>query len=42
MLCHLEKTRTEETIRQHFTWQGLRLEVQLQYKSYHVCQVTQK
>ena len=36
------ETRTEETIRQHFTWKGLKVEVKRQCSTCHVCQVTKK
>ena len=42
MLCHPGETRTEETIRQHFAWKGLKYEVQRQCKACHVCQVTKR
>ena len=42
MLCHPGETRTEESIRQHFTWKGLKTEVQRQCKACHICQVTKK
>ena len=42
MLCHPGETRTEETIRQHFAWKGLKTEVKRQCKSCHICQVTKR
>ena len=42
MLCHPGETRTEESIRQHFTWKGLKPEVCRQCKNCHICQVTKK
>ena len=42
MLCHPGETRTEETIRQHFDWKGLRTEVTRQCKTCHICQLTKK
>ena len=42
MLCHPGETRTEETIRQHFDWKGLRTEVIRQCKTCHICQLTKK
>ena len=42
MLCHPGETRTEETIRQHFAWKGLKADVKRQCRSCHICQVTKK
>ena len=42
MLCHPGETRTEETIRQHFDWKGLRTEVIRQCRTCHICQLTKK
>ena len=42
MLCHPGETRTEETIRQHFAWKGLKTEVKRQCGTCHICQVTKK
>ena len=42
MLCHPGKTRTEETIRQHFHWKGLRTEVHKQCKNCSSCQLTKR
>ena len=42
MLCHPGETRTEETTRQHFSWKGLKTEVQRQCGTCHICQVTKK
>ena len=42
MLCHPGETRTEETIRQHFTWKGLRTHVKKACRTCHICQTTKK
>ena len=39
-LCHPGHTRTEETIKQHFTWKGLREDVRDTCSKCHTCQVT--
>ena len=41
-LCHPGKTRTEQTIRQHFTWGGLTKMVKNVCASCHTCQITKK
>ena len=41
-LCHLGQTRTEVKIRQHFTWNNLRKDVEQVCKKYHACQLTKK
>ena len=42
MLCHPGRLRTEETIRQHFHWKGLRQEVHKHCKRCPTCQLTKK
>ena len=42
MLCHPGETRTEETIRQHFAWKGLKVHVHERCKTCHICQLTKK
>ena len=42
MLCHPGETRTEQTIRQHFYWKGLRQHVQEVCKKCPTCQLTKK
>jgi hypothetical protein len=37
-LCHPGETRTEATIRQHFTWPGMRQQVQKTIKTCDICQ----
>ena len=39
-LCHPGMTRTEQTIRQHFTWKNLRGDVEKACKKCKVCQLT--
>ena len=39
-LCHPGQTRTEATINQHFTWKGLRKQVQAVCSTCHTCQMT--
>ena len=39
-LCHPGETRTEQTIRQHFTWGGLTKMVKNVCASCHTCQIT--
>ena len=41
-LCHPGETRTEQTIRQHFTWTRLRQDVAHVCGRCHTCQVTKK
>ena len=41
-LCHPGVTRTEQTIRQHFTWKNLRQDVEKACKTCQICQLTQK
>ena len=41
-LCHPGLTRTEATIRQHFTWKNLRHSVEQVCKKCHTCQLTKK
>ena len=41
-LCHPGTTRTEETIRQHFTWKGLRPMVKEICSSCHSCQINKR
>ena len=41
-ICHPGKDHTEMTIRQHFTWKGLRETVRDYCKKCHVCQKTKK
>ena len=42
VLCHPGMTRTEQTIRQHFTWKNLRKDVEKACKSCKVCQLTKR
>ena len=42
VLCHPGMTRTEQTIRQHFTWKNLRGDVQKACKTCKVCQLTKR
>ena len=39
-LCHPGMTRTEMTIRQHFTWDGLTTSVKKICAACHTCQIT--
>ena len=41
-LCHPGETRTEQTIRQHFTWKNLKGEVEKACKTCQICQLTKK
>ena len=41
-LCHPGETRTEQTIRQHFTWTRLRQDVAHICGRCHTCQITKK
>ena len=41
-LCHPGETRTEATIRQHYTWNGLRETVQAVCSKCHTCQITKR
>ena len=41
-LCHPGQTRTEATIRQHFTWSNLRNDVEQVCKKCHTCKLTKK
>ena len=41
-LCHPGVTRTEQTIRQHFTWKNLRQDVEKACKTCQICQLTKK
>ena len=41
-LCHPGAARTEQTIRQHFTWKNLQQDVKNACKSCKVCQFTQR
>mgnify|MGYP003335638784 CR=1 FL=1 len=41
-LCHPGMTRTEQTIRQHFTWKNLRGDVEKACKKCKVCQLTKR
>ena len=41
-LCHPGMTRTEQTIRQHFTWKNLRGDVERACKKCKICQKTKK
>ena len=41
-LCHPGITRTEQTIRQHFTWKNLRQDVEKACKTCQTCQLTKK
>eukprot|EP00957_Ditylum_brightwellii_P191787 14600175-Ditylum_brightwellii.AAC.1 len=41
-LCHPGQTRTETTVRQHFTWNNLRKDVEQMCKKCHTCQLTKK
>ena len=42
MLCHPGENRTEETIRQHFTWKNLKGTVKKFCSQCHVCQLCKK
>ena len=42
ILCHPGETRTEQTIRQHFTWKNLRHHVAQVCSRCHTCQRTKK
>ena len=42
VLCHVGKTRTEETIKQHMTWPGLREDVRKVIKTCDQCQRLKK
>lgn len=41
-LCHPGLTRTEATIRQHFTWKNLGHSVEQMHKTCHTCQLKKK
>ena len=41
-LCHPGETRTEQTIRQHFTFKGLRTKVKSHCSKCKICQLTKK
>eukprot|EP00957_Ditylum_brightwellii_P094805 7219693-Ditylum_brightwellii.AAC.1 len=40
--CGRRQTRTEATVRQHFTWNNLRKDAEQVCKKYHTCQLTKK
>ena len=42
ILCHTGETRTELTIKQHFTWKNLRKDVHKICSTCHTCQVTKR
>jgi len=42
VLCHPGMTRTEESIRQHFTWQNLQRDVREYCQKCHTCQITKR
>ena len=42
MLCHPGKTRTEDTIRQHFTWRSLSKDIKDVCYKCHTCQTTKR
>ena len=42
MLCHPGMTRTEQSIRQHFTWKNLRKDVEKVCKYCKTCQLTKR
>ena len=42
ILCHPGMTRTEQTIRQHFTWKNLRGDVEKACKTCKTCQLSKR